>query len=364
MAFLTGKANISGGNIYGSEYCPILLGKNNCGLLTTHTRISELYSTHFDNNGTISISDSSNIERICLDNNNILTFTGETLMDILTVNNNITFNSTFCVNSAQIDFNLNTDKQFIVHRDGVNTDYMCKFTSEKALSVEGYCNIDGSCNIDGDLLINGISFIDSINTSIDTIFNNLNTLSLKPINDIAGIFIKTSNESPILGEGIIWKNNKFNIFKNLQYTDNNTVINNGTSDEYGDLHINHLISHSLQTNNIHLSVYKYDLDTITQSLTNIDTTTHNITQFTNGNQVTKSFKLLNPITTDCIRHQFIADNTFNGIVEIEGDFIFPDGTVNDSTVNKKIQFNKKGNNILLTFISDHWYITNGGVQII
>jgi len=360
MAFLTGKANITGGYIYGSEFCPIILGKNNSSILTSHTRISELYCKHFDNNGTLSISDSLNINRICLDSNNILQFTGETLMDILTVNNNITFNSTFCVNSSNIDFNLNTDKQFTVHRTGVNTDYMCKFTSEKALSVEG------SCNIDGDLLINGISFIDSMNTSIDNKLNNLNTLSLKPINDVAGIFIKTSNENetPILGEGIIWKNNKFNILKNLQFTSNNTVINNGTSDEYGDLHVNHLTSHSQQTNNIYLPIYKYDLDIITASLTNIDTTTHSITQFTNGNQTTKSFKLLNPTTTDGIRHQLIADNTFNGIVEIEGDFIFPDGTINDSIVNKKIQLNKKGNNILLTFMSNYWYITNGGVQII
>lgn len=359
MAFLTGKANIIGGYIYGSEFCPILLGKNNCGILTTHTRISELYSKHLDNNGTLSISDSLNINRICLDNNNILKFTGETIMDILTVNNNITFNSTFDVNSSNINFNLNTDKQFIVHRDGVNTDYMCKFSSEKAL------NIDGICNIDGNLLINGISFIDSINTSIDNKLNNLNTLSLKPINNIAGIFIKTSseNEVPILGEGIIWKNNQFNVLKNLQFT-NNTVINNGTSDEYGDLHVNNLTSHSVQTDNIYLPLHKFDLNTITSSLTNIDTTTHSITQFTNGNQTTKSFKLLNPTTINGIRHQFIADNTFNGIVEIEGDFIFPDGTINNSVVNKKIQLNKKGQNILLTFISNYWYITNGGVQII
>lgn len=341
MAFLTGKANIVGGYIYSSEFCPIILGKNNLGNLTNHSRISELYCKNFNNNGTLSINDSLNNNRICLDNNNNLKFSGETMMNKLLINSEN------------------------------NTDYICKFNSNgKTLSIEGICNINGSCditgccNINGKLLIDNISFIDQINQSIDTKFNNLNIISLKTINDVSGLFIKTSDEQSNLGEGIIWKNNKFNILKNIELS-NNTLINNNNIYEYGDLHINHLISNSLQTNNINLSIYKYDLNTITDSITNIDTTNHSISQFSNGNQTIKYFNLLNPSTTNSFHHQLIADESFNGIVIIEGNFIFPDGTINnENVIKKKIKLDNIGSNILLTYINNYWYITNGGIKII
>ena len=357
MAFLTGKANITGGNIYGTEFCPLYIGKPPTNCINNFSRVNELFTKHIDLEGTLSIKDSTNTTRIELDENNILTLSGFTNIDSLIINNALT------ITNAEVSCLLQNNKQFNITRTNTipDTNYLCNITSDNALQITG------NCNLIGELYINDESLDTTISHSIDAKFDSLSTIQLSELNDIAGIFINTANPNETSnGSGLIWKNNKFNLLQNLQYTDN-TVINNGSYDEYAPICVGELTSsthhvNNIYSSNIYQSIFTYDLSTVTATITNIDTSTHGVSRFTNSSTSCISFKLLNPtITTHTINHHLIADNNFTGIVEIEGDFVFPNG-VTSST--KKISLTQKGQNILLTYMCGHWYITNGGVNIV
>ena len=361
MAFLIGKANITGGHIYGSEFCSLHIGKKPDNTQTDLTRLSELYTKHLDLHGELEIKDCRNNVRIKLDDNNLLQFSGQTNMDCLETVKLDVGSNTLCVDNTHVNINLIDDNQCsIIRTSSTNdTNYLCNIMSENALEV------NGKCNINGDLFIDGISLDDTIEIKVDDKFNNLSILSLMQTNDIAGLLVKTSgaNET-VAGSGLVWKNNKFNLVKNVEYTDSTVGDNELESLVMGDITATKVIAPTgeiddIHVNNIFKNIHTYDLNIIT-TLTNIDTTTHVVSRFTNGNGTTVSFNLLNPTTDKAVTHQLIADHNFAGVIEVDGDYMFPDGP----NENKKIKLTTTGQNVLLTYMCGYWYITNGGVEIV
>lgn len=361
MAFLTGKADITGGYIYGSEFCPLYIGKKTDSTQTDLTRLSELFTKHLDLKGELEIKDCSNNVRVKLDDNNLLQFSGKTNMDCLeTVKLDVGL-TTLCVDNTHVNINLVDDNQCSMIRTSSTSDtnYLCNITSENALEV------NGKCNINGELFIDGTSLDDTIEIKVDDKFNNLSILSLSQTNDVAGLLVKTSepNETDA-GSGLVWKNNKFNLVKNVEFTDSTIGENELEELVVGDVTTTKVIApigeiDDVHINNIFQKIETFDLNTIT-TLTDIDTTTHLVSRFTNGNGTTVSFTLLNPTTDKAVTHQLVADHNFAGVIEVDGDFLFPDGP----NENKKIKLTTKGQNVLLTYMGGDWYITNGGAEIV
>jgi hypothetical protein len=357
MAFLTGKVNIIGGSIYGTEFCPLYIGKHTNNCINQFSRVSEFYTKQLDLEGTLLVKDLSNATRIELDENNILTFSGYTNIDSLIINNVLT------INNADISCLLHENKQFNVSRSNANGDsnYLFNITSENALEVTGKCNINGELYINNELL-NSI-----ILNEINMKFDSLSTLKLNKLNDTSGIFINTSSDVNIFtGSGLIWKDDKFNLLQNLTYTDN-TTTNLGESNEYAPICVgeltseNHIVN-NIYANNVYKTLHEYDLNNVPNDIINIDATLHSISKFTNSLNCNLTIKLLNPtIETYGLTHHLIADHNFSGSIEIEGDYIFPNGEI---TSTKKIQLNMRGQNVLLTYVSGYWYITNGGINIV
>jgi len=364
MAFLVGKANITGGNIYGSEFCSLSIGSKPNDTLNEFTRVNKLFTKHLDLHGELQINDCSNNVRVQLDNTGLLQFSGETNMECLITEKLDVGSNTLCVDNTHVNINLVGENQCSMIRTGStnDTNYLCNITSENALEV------NGKCNINGQLFINGVSLDDTIEIKVDDKFNNLSILSLKQTNDVAGLLVKTSgaNET-VAGSGLVWKNNKFNLVKNVEYTDSTVGDNELEALVMGDITATKVIAPTgeiddIHINNIFQNIHTYDLNTIT-TLTNIDTTTHLVSRFTNGNGTTVSFNLVNPTTDKAVTHQLIADHNFAGCVEVSGDYMFPDGT-SGTNENKKIKLTNKGQNVLLTYMGGYWYITNGGAEIV
>lgn len=355
MAFITGKANIIGGNIYSSQFCPLNIGKNLDTTINNNTRVHEIYTKHLDLIGELKITDCQDNVRIQLDNNNILQFNNQTNFDEINACN-IIITDSLTLSNTTTNIVLQDDKQLIASRtNDLETNYMFDLTSTNALQVTG------KCNIIGDLYLNSISIDDAIDTKIDSKFNNLNIIELTPVNDIAGLFINNS--------GLIWKNNKFNLLKNISY-ENNEITNNNQTDEYDDICLGTIESTQVTTNdiisnNMYEKLYEYNLSNINDNIITVEISTHSISKFSNGNGSTRSISLSDPSSdlinnSYAIKHHIITDHTFNGVLEIDGSFIFPDG-LNE---NKKLSLSNKGESIILTFIDGYWYINNAGGEVI
>ena len=345
MAFLTGKANIQGGHIYGTEFCPLYIGKSNCDCINAFTKATEIHTKHLDVEGVLKITDSNNSIRLELDSNNVFNLKDLVNAEKIAISNNL------LTNNADITFTLNELNVFNILRTNVtNNTYACNITSNNALKI------NGKCNIIGELFINDVLIDTTINTIVDNKLDTLTSLKLNSTNDLTGIFINTSlSTEPHSGSGLIWKNNKFNLLTNLEYS--NKIISNPSTDEYSDL-----CSKDNYVSSIYKKIHTYDLSTITANITNIDSSNSSISRLTSTNLNIIQFNLLNPTVVNyATTHQIIADNNFSGNVEISGNIIFPDGTVNSS---KKLKITKKGQNVLLTFMCGYWYIQNGGIEIV
>ena len=346
MALLTGKANISGGNIYSTTFCPLYIGKKSQSENDDIYRSCEIYSKHLDLKGCLNVTDSENLSRITLDNTNNLHFFESTNFDTINTDT-LQISNNLIISNASTNITLENDKQFIACRtNDTENNYMVDLNSTNALQITG------KCNIIGELYINSNSLSSTISNEVDNALNNLHIISLQPIDNIAGLVVENS--------GLIWKNNKFNLLKNISITNNEVVSNNGI-DEFEDLCVGNITLNKLYNNQHYHKIGLFDLDNTSTNVTDINTESHMISQFTNGNGSTKIFNLTNPIINGyAINHQLIADNNLTGIVEITGSIICPDGNSN----NKKIVLKNPGESVQLTYIGNYWYICNSGGSVV
>ena len=107
---LTGKANIQGGYIYGTEYCDLIIGTTNICPNEENNRAEQIFSKHLDIKGNLHIKDSTNKTKLIIDEcqfNMHGTVTAETInLTSLTANNittnELTINTLLQINSAVV----------------------------------------------------------------------------------------------------------------------------------------------------------------------------------------------------------------------------------------------------------------------
>lgn len=390
MAFLTGKANITGGFIYSNDFCPLYIGKHTELFADNKYRVVDIFTKNIDIKGNISIQDNECNVKLNLVNN-IMTFYDSVNMDIVSLNkinsNEIVLNSVFVANLNGIHSTMSSNNQFKLERlyNISDNTYLCDINSGSECS--NALQVTGKLNIVGNLYINDVS----LNTTIDTIVQQqinellvdktLLTLDPKDKTYSGLLFNKTIiNEecNLYLSSGILWNNNKFNIVDNIEFNSVTQTINNINNLIYSNIKVNEIDSTKVNVTNeitsdtghiqnlyvnkiVYDSYHSFDLNTITESITNIDGTLYKISKFTNGSGSNINFKLLNPVISNniTITHQLIADINYTGTAIIEGSIVFPDGNITN-----KLKLDNRGQSILVTFIDGYWYLTNSGISIV
>lgn len=390
MAFLTGKANITGGFIYSNDFCPLYIGKHNELFVDDKYRVIDVFTKNLDIKGNISIQDNECNVKLNLVNN-IITFYDSVNMDILSLNkinsNEIVLNSVFVANLNGIHSTMSSNNQFKLERlyNISDNTYLCDINSGSECS--NALQVTGKLNIVGNLYINDVS----LNTTIDTIVQQqinellvdktLLTLDPKDKTYSGLLFNKTIiNEecNLYLSSGILWNDNKLHFVDNIEFNSVTQTINNINSLTYSNIKVNEIDSTKVNITNeiisdtgyiqnlyvnkiVYDSYHSFDLNTITESITNIDGTLYKISKFTNGSGNNMNFKLLNPVISNniTITHQLIADINYTGTAIIEGSIVFPNGNITN-----KLKLDNRGQSILLTFIDGYWYLTNSGISIV
>ena len=363
---LTGKANIQGGYIYGTEYCDLIIGTTNICPNEENNRANKIYSKHLDIKGNIQIKDNANCTKLIIDNSQFNIY-GTVTAEIINLNNliadniitnELTINTLLQINSNTI-VTLENNERFSINRViDCDTEYMCHINNpdKKSLLVSGNVNIDGTLSVKDDTL--------------DTIITNkLNSQTIIRLNldsnNNAGLLIKTQQDTC---NGLLWIDNKFKLVKELDYS------NPTENPDLHDLTLNDLNSNSITSttanidiitnNNFHKSINIINLNSCPPSA--INTTNKSITLFKNGNNTETTFTLQNPgngnpLNNYAITHTIVADQSYCGNVIIQGQIILPDGTYNSCT---KIKLNKKGQNLSFLYIVDKWYIISGGAELV
>lgn len=363
---LTGKANIQGGYIYGTEFCDLIIGTTNICPNEENNRAEQIFSKHLDIKGNLHIKDSANKTKLIIDEsqfNMYETVTAETInLTSLTANNittnELTVNTLLQINSA-VAATLENNERFSINRAiDCDSHYMCHINNPNKKSLL----VSGNVNVNGLLSVNDVT----LDTIIDNKLNSQTIIRLNlDSNNNAGLLIRTQQDTSKCN-GLLWIDNKFKLVKEID------CDNPATNPDLHDLTLNDLNSSSITSttanidtitnNNIHKSINIINLNSCPPST--INTTNKSITVFKNGSSTETTFTLQNPLnilTNYAITHTIIADDSYSGNVIIKGQIILPDGTYDSCT---KIKLNKKGQNISLLYIADKWYIISGGAELV
>lgn len=365
---LTGKANIQGGYIFGTEYCDLIIGTTNICPNEQNNRTAKIYSKHLDIIGNLHIKNNTNTIKLIIDESqfNICgTVVAENINLTNLIADSITTNELKINASLQINSNtittLKKNERFSINRENdYDTEYMCHINNPDNKSLL----VSGNTNIDGTLSVNNLTLDEILNNKL----NSQTIIRLKLDSNNAGLLIRTTQD-PSKCNGLLWIDNKFKLVKEIDC--NNPAEN----PDLHDLILNDLNSNLITTATANIDIIKnkniYKLINIinlnsclSYTINTINTTNNSITIFTNGNNTDITFTLQNPgnqFNNYAITHTIIADQSYCGNVIIKGSIILPDGTYNSCT---KIKLNKKGQNITFIYIADKWYIISGGGELL